>query len=239
MFTQEEAREKKEAAKKKQLEALKGTGNLTQQAVAAQVQTAKDIEKRQKLVVKNLHKGATDTSKRKPDKPTAQTPGNKSKKQKETVLKEKLKERPAKKKRLNKAAQGERKVPVATDKHGCEHSGLLELLALERKYLQTFVKMGGWLYQTPCHDCAKNEDGGDERVLEVSSLLTLKGKQELGVYCNCGPVGHKMVQEDEPVRKQQWACNMVLCMDCFNRRKTEMGDTGGKRTRREKTGAPR
>lgn len=203
--------------------------------MAAQVQTAKEVEKRQKKVVKMLHQGATDpTRKRKPDKPgTAQTPGNESKKQKETVLKEKQNEMPAKTKGANKPPQGGRKVPVASDKHGCDHSGLLELLALERKYLQTFVKMGGWLYQTPCHDCAKNEAGGDKRVLEVSSLLLLKGKQELGVYCNCGPVGHKMVQEDEPVRKQQWACNMVLCMDCFNRRKTGMGDTGGKRTRRE------
>jgi hypothetical protein len=39
--------------------------------------------------------------------------------------------------------QGTRKVPEASDKHGCGHSGLLELLPLERKYLQTYVKVGG------------------------------------------------------------------------------------------------
>jgi hypothetical protein len=132
--------------------------------------------------------------------------------------------------------QGTRKVPEAGDKHGCSHSGLLALLPLERKYLQTGVKVGGWLHETPCFDCEKNEGGGDNRVLDVADLLNVKGRGGLGVCCNCGPVGHNMMHEEEPGRKEQWACNMVFCMDCFNSRNTRMGDAsdGGKRTRRKK-----
>ncbi len=87
------------------------------------------------------------------------------------------------------------------------------------------------LYKTPCLDCAKDEGGGDKRLLDVSDLLKVKGRGELGVYCNCGPVGHNMIQEEEPLRKQQWACKMVLCMCCLSKRKTGMGGTNSRAAR--------
>jgi hypothetical protein len=40
-------------------------------------------------------------------------------------------------------AQGGRKVPEARDKHGCVHHGLMDLLALPKGYLKTYMKVGG------------------------------------------------------------------------------------------------
>jgi hypothetical protein len=108
---------------------------------------------------------------------------------------------------------------------------------IDRRYLQAFVKDGGWLYKTPCTDCAKNEEGGDKQVMEVVSLLKLKGQGELGYYCNCGPNGHKMIEADEPAWSQTgvWSCNLILCINCVNRRMLGMGETKSSRRRRQKT----
>ena len=231
---QEETRKKREAAKKKEIEESDAKRNLAVNSVAAQAQVAKETERSMKLAVKKFHQpGAPAAKKRKTGSDETAPPSSGS------CQKKKAKVRKAKPARKDATPQGERKLPKASDTHGCGHSGLLELLPLERKYLQTHVKAGGWLHETPCTDCAKNEGGGNNRVLDVSVLLNLKGRadSELGVCCNCGPVGHRMVEEEEPVRKQLWACNLVLCKGCFDRRKIGMGDTtdgGGKRTRRKK-----
>ena len=141
--------------------------------------------------------------------------------------------RPVKKKAKVKP-QGGRKVPEASDKNGCVHQGLLELLALPKAYLEVYVRVGGWLHKKPCKDCAVKEGDSAGRVLDVSTLLGLKGKNSLGYYCNCGPTGHKMVMDDEPVWKQQWSCDMVLCMPCYDERMKRMGEEGGRRNRRQK-----
>ncbi len=199
--------------------------------MAARVQLKKDSEKWQVNVVKELQLDAMGPKKRKPNKQgTAAPPSNKSKKKSNSIQK-------PKRQKIEEAAQGERKVPVPSDEHGCDdHNGLLSLLPLDRKYLMAYVKEGGWLDQRPWYDCASDEDGGDKRVLNVSSLLNMKGGKQLGVYCNCGPVAHKTVQEEEPVRKQLWACKMVLCMDCLNARTKRMPDSGGRRSSRGKGG---
>jgi hypothetical protein len=44
--------------------------------------------------------------------------------------------------------QGVRKVPEASDEHGCVYHGLMDLLALPKDYLKTYVKVGGWLYKS-------------------------------------------------------------------------------------------
>lgn len=166
--------------------------------------------------------------KRKPeDKETAAPPTKRPVKQKKHALKVK-----ANKKDEN--PQGMRKAPVACDKQGCDHSGLLDLLPLDRKRLQACVKKGGWLCKAPCCDCANDEGGGDKRVLDVSDALKVKGKGELGVCCNCGPVGHNVVEEEEPVRKRQWTCTMVLCPRCVSKRKAAMGGTDSRRSRKPK-----
>jgi hypothetical protein len=229
MSTQEEVRKLKETKKKEELDALKGKENLAEGASAARTHVAKEMKKSHDLAARMSREDASGpVKKRKPDQSkTTPPPGTKPKRKKTAPPK-------AKPQKKDKPPQGERKVPVPGDTHGCNHTGLLDLLPLERKYLQAYVKVGGWLHETPCHDCEKNEGGSDKRVLDVSDLLSVKGRGGLGVYCNCGPVGHNMLQEEEPVRKQQWACNMVLCMDCFSRRKTGMGGSGGggRRTRR-------
>jgi hypothetical protein len=245
MTTQEKARKKKEAERKEELDAFNGSGNLGHDASRARADMAKDTKKSQELAAKDYREKAMDYAradmakqtkkshcrgravdharKRKPEKKGAVTPSRK------TNVKQK---NPAPKAKT----QGERKVPVASDAHGCRHSGLLELLPIDRKYLQAFVKEGGWLYKTPCLDCAKDE-GGDKRVLDVSDLLKVKGRGELGVCCNCGPVGHNMIQEEEPLWKQQWTCKMVLCMDCLSKRKKGMAginSRGATRSRKQK-----
>ena len=221
-------RKTKEADAKRKLDDLKGSTSLAEGASAARAEATKNEKKNHELAVKLLRQGAWELAMKKKCKVSKANPPPKSKPKKP-------KGAPGPK--VTKEAQpkkGERKVPAPSDVHGCCHSGLLELLPLERKHLQTYVKEGGWLCGTPCHDCASAESGGDKRVLKMSDLLEEKGRGELGVCCNCGPVAHNMIEEEEPVRKQQWACNMVLCMDCFNRRKTGMGadSGGGRRTRK-------
>jgi hypothetical protein len=130
-------------------------------------------------------------------------------------------------------AQGGRKVPEARDKHGCVHHGLMDLLALPKGYLKTYMKVGGWLYKKPCKDCEKKERGSPKQVLDVSSLLELKGTTEVGYYCNCGPAAHLMNMEEQPTYKKQWTCDMVLYMPCYDGRKSTMGVGGAsKRIRR-------
>ena len=96
--------------------------------------------------------------------------------------------------------------------------------------METSVQVDGWLHKRPCKDCTAKIGIMSELVLDVSTLLNLKGKQDVGYYCNCGPTGHKM--EDEPAWKQQWTCDMVLCIPCYDKRKTNMGN--GKRTRQRR-----
>ena len=229
MADQEAGRKKRESEKKEELDARNGKGNLAQDALAAQADIMNKVKKGHEDAAKQFRKNVkafTTDNKRKAG--TAKDPKQPSKKKKKEKI---VKEKPA---RIEATHQGERRVPKPTDDHGCNHSGLLELLPLERKYLQTYVKGGGWLDKVPCFDCNKNEgEKNHDRVLNMAELLQLKGKQVLGVYCNCGPVGHKMVAEEEAMRKTQWSCDMVLCFNCFDKRKKERGDADGpKRTRR-------
>jgi hypothetical protein len=90
------------------------------------------------------------------------------------------------------------------------------------------VKVGGWLYRKPCKDCAGKERDKKEQVLDVSTLLGLKGRKDVGYYCNSGPAGHRM--GDEAEWRHKWTCDMVLCLDCYAQRLTSMGSS--KRTRR-------
>ncbi len=90
------------------------------------------------------------------------------------------------------------------------------------------MKVGGGLYKKPCKDCAGKEREEKEQVLDVSTLLGLKGRKDVGYYCNSGPAGHRM--GDEAEWRHQWTCDMVLCLDCYAQRLTSMGSS--KRTRR-------
>jgi hypothetical protein len=131
--------------------------------------------------------------------------------------------------------KGQRKVPTATDKHGCTHTGLLGLMALPKKYLRSYLKENGWLHNKPCRDCGVKEEGerGSGKVLELSCLLSRKGGQdEVGYYCNCGPTGFGMDDDDE--NKAAWTCDMVLCMECYSDRKNKMGNEGGGRNRNKR-----
>jgi hypothetical protein len=116
--------------RKDELDAFNGSGNLGHDASRARANLAKDTKKSQELAAKDYREKAVDHArKRKPDKEGAATPSRKKTTKEPKKKTQKREERP----------QGERKVPVASDAHGCDHSGLLELLPLERKYLQAYV----------------------------------------------------------------------------------------------------
>ena len=110
-------------------------------------------------------------------------------------------------------------------------------MALPKAYLRTYVKCDGWLYKRLCKSCAtdaKESRDGDVKVMDVSSLLSLKTKKGgVGWYCNCGPVGHKMVEGHE--YKRVYTCDMVLCPPCFSKR-IEKRDTGKGRSLRQRMG---
>jgi hypothetical protein len=58
----------------------------------------------------------------------------------------------------------------------------LELLPLPKAYLEAYVKVGGCLYKKKCKYCAGKERDKKEQVLDVSTLLGLKGRNDVGYY---------------------------------------------------------
>ena len=127
--------------------------------------------------------------------------------------------------------QGLRKVPLASDTHGCVHSGLRDLIVLDRAHLTSFVKKDGWLYNKPCRDCAEMQTETLEynnRILNMATLLQ-KGNRVFGHYCNCGQTGHKM--DDNDPYKPDYNCNLVLCPKCFAKRESKQWEsTSGRQT---------
>ena len=92
------------------------------------------------------------------------------------------------------------------------------------------MKEGGWLWRVPCKDCTSKSDGKGEEggyIEGLSQLLPKKGKKDVGYYCNCGPTGHGMKEEDPS--KELYTCDLVLCMGCYDRRKGRMGRTSRRR----------
>ena len=243
-------RERKETEKRKQLNSRLTISALTQEAAKAKAQKAKELESKHKMVMKMVHTLKAAPSGGTPDE-SAVREGNKKKTGKKKRTKTSLttksnnvindvplgdlmaKEKRPKTKKIPSAIvqQGNRKVPEANDSQGCVHHGLLELLALPKVYLGAYVKEGGWLYKKPCKDCEKKENGN---VLDMSTLLKLKGRSDVGYYCNCGPIGHKMSEDEEPSYKQRWTCDMVLCMPCYDERKLALGGGGPSRRVRKR-----
>jgi hypothetical protein len=147
---------------------------------------------------------------------------------------------PPNKKRRCLETKGQRKMPVACDKYGCKHSGITELKELSRTYLKAYVKKDGWLYKTPCKDCASRpESEAENKVMEMATVLDKREEpnDDMARYCNFGPVAHSMKQGEE--FKKGFACSMILCKGCF-RKRLEMndgneGETSRRRSRRRKT----
>jgi hypothetical protein len=144
MTAQEEGRKKREAEKKDQLDALGGSGNTAAASLAARATDAKEMKKILELASKKSRKEAADnaTKWKAAQSGTAPPPSNNTKKVKQKAKRAK----PPKK---ADPEQGQRKVPVPCDTHGCDHHGLLEFLKLERSLRRAFVKKGGWLHENP------------------------------------------------------------------------------------------
>jgi hypothetical protein len=120
--------------------------------------------------------------------------------------------------------QGRRKVPTPGDESGCKHRGLMELVVCNKVWMAAYVKVGAWLHKMPCIDCAAS-------CQDTSALSVLKQPKE-GYICNCGPIAHKMEEEQEG--KQAYKCNMMLCMTCYSDRVSKM-ETGPRSRRRRNT----
>jgi hypothetical protein len=129
--------------------------------------------------------------------------------------------------------QGRRKVPTPGDESGCKHRGLRELDVCDKAWITAYVKVGAWLHKKPCIDCAaqsENVEGREERILDASVLLLLK-QPDLAYICNCGPIGHKMEEGEEG--KDEYQCDMMLCLPCYSERESKMKGAGGRRMRRK------
>jgi hypothetical protein len=227
-------RDKKEVAKRQELLLKGGSNEITQEAADARAKETKKVDHSQKMLMKKKQREA------RPDAPSKTKPSKTKKNDKKknavvatTALPDKATGTTQRKKQKLAEPQGVRKIPEPGDKHGCKHHGLLELIALPKTYLKAYMADGGWLHNKPCKDCAENKGNQEERVLDVSTLLKLKGKNDVGYYCNSGPTGHKMDMDDE--KKKHFTCDTILCMACYDRRKATMeSDGGATRTRRKK-----
>lgn len=233
MTPQAAQREKRESEKMKSLEELDKHGSLTQNSVTANRQKQKEQDKARKDTLKSLCHGSS-ASKRKAQASATTVPPNGGSNNTIRPVQQTVRAKTTRTKASRPKEQGGRRVPIPSDPHGCAHSGLLELLAVDKPFLKHYTKEGGWLHGAPCKDCATNKEEGDTRVMDVADLLHLKGRGSLGVCCNYGPVGHKMNEDEEPERKRQWTCDMILCMGCFSKREKGTEDSTAKRSRRGK-----
>jgi hypothetical protein len=222
-------KKKKEAERMREL-SKKRISELTQEAAQVRAKEKKDLEGVHKEVMKKgkkAYKGSkakrTGEKSEKKDRDKGETQTEKIKDRNKKKQTERLARVKGKKKTAEvQPARGKRKVPEAGDKHGCSHHGLLELLPLPKAYLELYVRVGGWLHGKPCKDCAEKGIDEKERVMDVSALLELKGKKDMGYYCNSGPAGHKMGEDEE--WRHNWRCDLILCMDCYARHMTTMGN---------------
>lgn len=133
--------------------------------------------------------------------------------------------------------QGRRKVPTAGDEHGCKHRGLRELDPCNKRWIASYVKTGAWLYNKSCVDCTAkskgDKKGEDGLVLDAAVLLHVKDSN-VAFICNCGPIGHKMMEGEEG--RDDYQCDLMLCVPCYSDRESKMDQDGGsKRKRRRKT----
>jgi len=226
--------------KRRQLEALKirelnkkRICELTQKAACTRAKEVKNLESIQKEFMKNKSaavKGKKKVADKSKDKENSKDSEEEVKGANGTHYRQ-VNTDISMRSKIMAPLQGKRKVPEATDKHGCSHYGVRDLKALPKDYLESYVKVGGWLHKKPCKDCATREENGRERVLDVSTLLNLKiNKDAVGYYCNSGPAGHTMGEEEE--WRHQWTCDMVLCRDCYGDRLETSGDS--KRNRRNR-----
>jgi hypothetical protein len=119
--------------------------------------------------------------------------------------------------------RGLRKVQEASDKHGCVLPWFVTQY-IKRDILRPLCKSGWLAISKPCKDC---EQGGvaTDPVQDLSTLLSKENR--CGFYCNCGPVGHKM-DDDDCGWKEKWTCDMVLCVPCYEQQITN-GSDGNKR----------
>jgi len=220
-------REKQEAKKTKELQDNQ-VDELTQQAAAANSMALETLTKQQKQGVASTrrHAGTTPATKSTPKRKTKTKPPKGQSKKAKATSGPNVEQPP-------QTPQGVRKIRTASDQYGCNHSGLRDLIDMTKADLTFFVKENGWLYNTPCKDCASMEQGAtecDNRILDMKSLLD-KGNRAFGFYCNCGPTGHKMKPDD--LDKSKYTCDLVLCQGCFEKRElNRSGSTGGGRTRR-------
>jgi hypothetical protein len=211
-----------------------GRNNRKNEAPTEEASLAKKDKDKQRLVLQkkamkrqkeamtaneNAGKEAQDGSKKTPSKKTNKGPQKRAKKRKQAA-----------------APQGRRKVPTPGDTGGCKHRGLKELDVCDKAWLAACVKVGAWLHKKPCVDCAARRESGDETreiVLDASVLLLLK-QPILAYICNCGPIGHKMEEGEEG--REEYECDMMLCLPCYRDRESKLTTTmGSKRTRRQKT----
>ena len=133
-------------------------------------------------------------------------------------------------------AKGIRKIPEAEDGHGCLHCGIMNLKTLSKDDLKFYTKKGAWLENKPCVDCESKERESDNRVMNVIDLLLEKGSDpdQMARYCNYGAGAHG---HDNP-SDAHFACNLVLCIPCYNIRLTasqiQDGNTGRRTSARNR-----
>jgi hypothetical protein len=177
-------KEVKEAARREEL-SKKGTDSMNQEDSTKATELR---QKRQKMLKEMLKKVAL---KKATEEKGAQQRANEDHKKEEggeeekPIDKEKNNEKESRTKKAatgikNKTRpQGARVTPEATDGHGCDHKGLLDLKILPSDYLRNYMKVGGCLWNVPCRHCAKGRQGSHNKrnELDLSSRMPKKGKE--------------------------------------------------------------
>lgn len=223
--TQEVARRKREVKEKERTKELetRGVSEPTQEAAVAKTQKKQEVQNSQKEAMKRAATASKGEHKGK--QPTLERLRNATV-QLATPL-------PLDNPKVQPSLQGRRKLPTPNDNHGCKHNGLGELSPCDRGWIRAYIKVGAWLHQKPCLDCATADktDNSSQRVLDPSVLLLAKGTT-VAFICNCGPVGHKM---GEKKGKEDYQCDMMLCVPCYNKRadKREEEQGGRRRSKRK------
>jgi hypothetical protein len=110
---------------------------------------------------------------------------------------------------------------------GCVHCDLLELAALEQRYVPTYLKDNAFLADATC-------SGACKKALKV---IYAAAPRDIIHYCDTGKKGFDAPDDD--MLKPSMECGLVLCLPCYEKRRlqyeTETGaEKGGRRIGRRR-----
>ena len=117
----------------------------------------------------------------------------------------------------------------ASDPYGCRHFGIneIEQYSMDKATVKVYLKHGLYLHGKMCSDCKLSTE---KISAPLNSMLPVL------YYCEEGSKALFCCPTKSAVAKAELDCDFVLCVRCFEQRKSVFSDKGGN-TKRDRKGA--